>query len=217
LFALETTHKPFGSGIVDKKHRPKEPRPRRSQPNRDRILAAARRVFAAEGYDRATVRRVAAEAGTAPSMVIRYFGSKDALFASAVRFDLRLPDLSVVPRDQIGAQLVRHFLARWEEAPSGGELGALLRAAVSTEVARERVIDIFQHQLQVAVVAISGAEAAEHRAALIAAQLLGLALTRYILALPASVALTHELIVARIGKTIQTYFAPSLPTVGPKG
>jgi AcrR family transcriptional regulator len=202
---------------VDKKHHAKESRPRRSQPNRDRILAAARRVFAAEGYDRATVRRVAAEAGTAPSMVIRYFGSKDALFASAVRFDLRLPDLSVVPRDQIGAQLVRHFLARWEEAPSGGELGALLRAAVSTEVARGRVIDIFQHQLQVAVVAISGAEAAEHRAALIAAQLLGLALTRYILALPACVALTRELIVARIGKTIQTYLASSLPTVGPEG
>jgi AcrR family transcriptional regulator len=214
---MSTVHKPFGSRIVDKKHRPKELCPLRSQPNRDRILAAARRVFAAEGYDRATVRRVAAEAGTAPSMVIRYFGSKDALFASAVQFDLRLPDLSVVPRNEIGAQLVRHFLARWEEAPSGGELGALLRAAVSADAARERVIDIFQHQLQVAVAAISGAEAAEHRAALIAAQLLGLALTRYILALPASVALTRELIVAQIGATIQTYLASSPRPRDPSG
>ncbi|WP_258052488.1 TetR family transcriptional regulator [Mesorhizobium sp. INR15] len=185
-------------------------RPRRSQPNRDRILAAARRVFAAQGYDRATVRLVAAEAGTAPSMVIRYYGSKNELFAAAVKFDLRLPDLTGVPRGEIGARLTRHFLARWEEAPSGGELGALLRAAISTDAARERLIEIFQRQLQVAVAAISGTDGMDSRAALIASQLLGLGLTRYVLALPACVSMDHDLIIAHVGATVQDYLTKSI-------
>ncbi|WP_258052461.1 TetR/AcrR family transcriptional regulator [Mesorhizobium sp. INR15] len=188
-------------------------RPRRSQPNRDRILAAARRVFAAQGYDRATVRLVAAEAGTAPSMVIRYYGSKNELFAAAVQFDLRLPDLTGVPRGEIGACLTRHFLTRWEEAPSGGELGALVRAAISTDAARERLIEIFQRQLQVSIAAISGPEGADRRAALISSQFLGIALARYVLALPACVAMDHDLIIAHVGATVQAYLTKSISPV----
>ena len=61
----------------------------RSRPARDAILAAARRRFADEGYDRATVRAIAGDAGVDPSMVIRYFGSKRELFTAAAEFDLR--------------------------------------------------------------------------------------------------------------------------------
>ncbi|WP_208604660.1 TetR family transcriptional regulator [Mesorhizobium qingshengii] len=200
--------------LVNKSARSQAQRPLRSQPNRDRILAAARHVFAIHGYDRATIRLVAAEARTAPSMVIRYFGSKDGLFAVAVQFELRLPDLTRLPKDDLGAHLTRHFLTRWEQAPSGGELGALLRAAVSSEEARQRLIEIFQGQLQVAVAAISSPEDADRRAALIASQFLGLALTRYVLALPACVAMEHEVIIANVGATVQAYLTRGLSVRG---
>ena len=58
------------------------------------ILAAARERFAESGFERATIRAIAADANIDPSMVMRYFGSKDRLFAAAADFDLQLPDLS---------------------------------------------------------------------------------------------------------------------------
>jgi hypothetical protein len=109
--------------------------------------------------------------------------------------------------------LTRHFLARWEEAPSGGGLGALLRAAISTDATRERLIEIFQRQLQVAIAAMSGTDGADRRAALIASQFLGLGLTRYVLAPPACVAMEHEVIIAHVGATVQTCLTKRFATV----
>ena len=71
------------------------------------ILAAARQRFAESGFERATIRAIAADANIDPSMVMRYFGSKDQLFAAAADFDLQIPDLSDVERDQLGARLGR--------------------------------------------------------------------------------------------------------------
>src|ERR1044072_7126675 len=78
------------------------------------ILAAAKQRFAESGYERATIRAIAADANIDPSMVMRYFGNKDQLFAAAADFDLALPDLSNADRDQLGARLVEHFMNRWE-------------------------------------------------------------------------------------------------------
>ena len=98
--------------------------PRRSTPKsirtREAIEAAARELFAINGFDRTTVRDIGARAGIDPSMIIRYFGSKDALFARVAMPDLRLPDLSGVESDRIGETLVRHFLAQWEGEEGGG-------------------------------------------------------------------------------------------------
>ena len=122
--------------------------PRRSDATRAAILRAARERFAADGYDRATIRAIAADARIDPSMVMRYYGSKEGLFAAAAEFDLRLPDLAGVPPEQLGEPLVRHFLDRWE----GDEtLAALLRAAATNPGAAERMRGIFADQLTAAV------------------------------------------------------------------
>jgi AcrR family transcriptional regulator len=76
------------------------------------ILAAARERFAESGFERATIRAIAADANIDPSMVMRYFGNKDQLFAAAADFDLAIPDLSGVDSDQVGARLVKHFVDR---------------------------------------------------------------------------------------------------------
>ncbi|MGS2619388.1 TetR/AcrR family transcriptional regulator [Micromonospora sp. LZ34] len=178
-------------------------RPRRSDATRAAILRAARERFAAEGYDRATIRAIAADARIDPSMVMRYYGSKEGLFAAAAEFDLRLPDLAEVPPAQLGETLVRHFLRRWE----GDEtLAALLRTASTNPGAAERVRGIFADQLGAAVGRFGTDPATTaKRAALVASQILGLAFTRYLVRLPPMVEMSPEELVAWVAPTIQRY------------
>lgn len=178
--------------------------PRRSDATKAAILAAAREQFAAGGFQGATIRGIAAAAGIDPAMVMRYYGNKEKLFAAAAEFDLRLPDLSALPRGRVGAALVEHFLDRWE----GDEtLMALLRTAVTNDAAAERLRSIFARQVAPAVMRLSGAPraAAAARAGLIASQILGLALCRYVLKLAPVVGLRRGQIVRRVGETVQRY------------
>lgn len=83
-----------------------EPSPlRKSERTRLAILRAAKDQFAEHGYDRTNIRAVAAQASIDPSMVMRYFGNKEGLFAAAVDVDLQLPDLGQVPTERLDARL----------------------------------------------------------------------------------------------------------------
>ena len=180
------------------------PPARRSDATKATILNAARAQFAALGYQGTTIRSVATAAEIDPAMVMRYFGNKEGLFAAAADFDLRLPDLSQLPRDALGAALVGHFLDRWE----GDEtLMALLRAATTNEAAAERMQAIFSTQMAPLIAKLTGEPrpAAAARAGLIATQILGLALCRYVLRLPPVVGLKRTDIVRRVGETVQSY------------
>ena len=183
---------------------PSSPPVRRSDATKSAILAAAREQFAAVGYQAATIRVIAAAAEIDPAMVMRYFGNKEKLFAAAAEFDLRLPDLSEVPRKDVGAALVAHFLNRWEDDET---LMALLRTAVTNEAAAGRLQEIFATQMAPLVAKLCGEPraAAAMRAGLIASQILGLALCRYVLKLPPVVGLKHAEIVSRVGATVQAY------------
>ena len=165
------------------------------------ILAAARQRFAESGYERATIRAIAADANIDPSMVMRYFGNKDQLFAAAADFDLQLPDLSDVDRDQLGARLVAHFLDRWERDEA---LVVLLRSSTTNDEAAQRMRKIFSSQLRPVITGVIPTDA-PRRAGLIATQVLGLALCRYVLRLPPVVAMSHDEVVDWLGPTIQRY------------
>ncbi|MDF3297556.1 TetR family transcriptional regulator [Streptomyces tropicalis] len=184
------------------------PSRRSSDATRAAILDAARARFAADGYDRATIRAIARDASIDPSMVMRYFGNKEALFATAVAVDLRLPDIAALPREEVGRALVAHFLGLWED---NGELTAMLRVGVTNPVGAERMRSVFRDQLlPVTRLVCPDPEQVPTRSALCAAQLLGLALTRYVLRLPPAVELAPEEVVAWLGPTLQRYLtAPS--------
>src|SRR3954452_22381794 len=106
-------------------------RDRRSNRTRTAILHAARERFAAQGYDRTTIRGVAADADIDPSMVMRYFGNKAQLFEAALTIDLRLPDVTAAPHEALPGVLVRHFVDRWERDPTDYVVRALVRSAVT--------------------------------------------------------------------------------------
>jgi AcrR family transcriptional regulator len=87
------------------------PRTRNATQTRADILAAARVRFGSDGYERTTLRAVAADVGVDPALVIRYFGSKQDLFAAAAEFTLDLPDLRTVHPDDVADALLPSFFA----------------------------------------------------------------------------------------------------------
>ena len=181
--------------------KPKGPTPKSAQ-TRATIEAAAKEAFAANGFDRTSLRDVAARAGIDAAMIIRYFGGKDALFARVATPDLRLPDLRDIDSAKIGETLVRHFLEQWEDG-SGG-LAVLLRSATSNEEAAQRLLDVFRGQVFPAI-ARAGGDRPRERAGLIASQILGLAFTRYLLKIPPMATMPRETLVRAIGATVQRY------------
>lgn len=175
---------------------------RKSDRTRAAILDAAQKLFAQHGHGRTTVRDIAAKASIDPALVVRYFGSKDELFVRAAAFDLRMPDLSKVKRSQIGDTLIRRFLELGEGFTG---MTVLLRSAASNDYAASRVRELFAAQVLPAFARVGSRADAAERAGLVASQLLGLALCRYILKIPPVAEMSTEEIVKHIGPTIQRY------------
>jgi AcrR family transcriptional regulator len=167
-------------------------------------LAAARAIFAARGYEQTTIRAVAAQADVDASMVMRYFQSKAGLFTAAVTTDLQVPDLRSVPASHRGELLVRYFVGRWEGPAADDKLIALLRTAVTSEAVAGQVQVILGQRLTERIAAL-GDEQASVRAALIAAQLLGLALCRYILRFEPLASLPGDEVVAAVTPSVDRY------------
>ena len=161
-------------------------------------------MFAARGYEGTTIRAVAAQAGIDASMVMRYFRSKAGLFTAAVTMDLQVPDLGSVPASRRGELLVRHFISRWEDPARGDELSALMRTAVTSETVAEQLQEVYT-QLVTKPIADLGDERAAERGTFIAAQMLGVALCRYVLRLQPLASMPTEDVVAAVGPSVQRY------------
>src|SRR5271154_2511992 len=109
-------------------------RPRDAAQTRADILEAARRRFATEGYERTTLRAIAADVGVDAALVVRYYGGKQDLFATATEFVIDLPDLSNAAPEEIANMLLPQYFAVWEDDHS---FLALLRAAMTSRVAAD--------------------------------------------------------------------------------
>jgi AcrR family transcriptional regulator len=185
--------------------------PRRSDATRTAILTAARERFASEGYERTTIRAIAKDARIDPSMVMRYYGSKEGLFDAVLDVDLRMPDFGRLSHHEVGEALASHFLSVWEE--NHDALTAMLRVGVTNASGAERIQTIFRDQiLPVAQQAYPDPEQAPARAALVVSQVLGMALARYVLKFPPAAALTREEIIAWLAPTLQRYLTAPHPS-----
>lgn len=136
-----------------------------------------------------------------PALVIRYFGSKAALFAEAAELDLKLPDLVGAAPEQWADLLLPRFFAVWEDDAS---FLPLLRAAATNPGAAEALRGVFVRQV-LPVIAAAVDDAAEDRAGLVGAQILGLALARYVLQIPPVSELTREEVTAWVGPVLTYY------------
>jgi AcrR family transcriptional regulator len=183
----------------------------RSAGTRSGILAAARKLLSEQGYEATTIRAVAAEVGVDPSMVMRYYGSKTGLFSAAVDVDLYLDKVPRTPANELGEALARHFLSRWEGELSDEATTLLLRSAATNADAAQRMRTIFDTQVTTFVrEAIDGRTDAAKRAGLVSSQLLGLALTRYVVALRPITAMSVDALVHSVAPVLQHYLTGDL-------
>lgn len=153
-------------------------RPRHAAQTRADILAAARQRFATDGFERTTLRAIAADVGVNAALVTRYFGSKQDLFAMATEFKIDLPDLSGVEPAGIAAMLLPRYFAVWEEDQA---FLALLRASGTSRVAAQTLNETLAEHVAPALRAATP-DNHEQRIAVTDAFVIGLAMTRSILA-----------------------------------
>jgi AcrR family transcriptional regulator len=189
---------------------------RKSDRTRTAILDAAQKLFSAQGYEGTSIRDVGALAAIDPSMVMRYFGSKEELFIRALAIDLHLPDLSSAKPAMIGDQLIRQFLNLYEGPDRNPGLMILLRSAPSNELAASRMREGFANQVLPTIRRVSNDNAAK-RASLVSSQLLGIALCRYVVQLPPLATMSVGEIIATVGPALQQYVTgdwPKIPRAG---
>lgn len=182
-------------------------RARNAGQTRADILEAARRRFGSDGYERTTLRAVAADVGIDPALVIRYFGNKQDLFAAAAEFTLDLPDLAEVEPDEVAGALLSSFFAVWEEDAT---FVALLRAAMTSPTAADTMRHVFATQVAPKLAVVTPDNPAQ-RAGLMGAFVIGLAATRYVLANPAVADLSRDELVRWVGPVIHQLLVGPAP------
>jgi hypothetical protein len=116
----------------------------------------------------------------------------------------------MVPPPERGEVLVRHVVARWDDVTRDDELILLLRTAVTNEAVAAQLQAALGQLITGPVAALGASDAAEH-GAFIGAQLLGLALCRYILRLQPLASLPAADVVAAVAPSVQRYLTGLSP------
>ncbi len=176
---------------------------------RGEVLAAARATFAEHGYHGATIRAIAGRADVDPALVHHYFGTKDDLFAAAVRLPMRpaaFAEHIIGPGlDGAGERMAAAFFGVWEDPTTRDGLLTMLRGAFATEQGAAVLRDFFGAVLVRRLAGHLEGDAAELRMTLAAAHLVGIAVLRYVVGFPDLVAASVDDLVALVGPRLQGY------------
>ncbi|MGE3073056.1 MAG: TetR family transcriptional regulator [Dehalococcoidia bacterium] len=180
---------------------------------REAILAAARDAFIEAGYRGATIRAIAKEAGVDPALVMHFFGSKEGLFAEAMRppFEPAKVLGNAIAEDPsaAGMTVAQFFIDAWESDSQRRGLIGLVRSAVTEESAGAMLVENLLQPVE-ALLARSGADQPGLRAALVASQLIGLAITRYIVGFGPMASASPVALANAIGPSLQRYISQPL-------
>jgi AcrR family transcriptional regulator len=187
-----------------------------NQDTREAILAAARDAFAERGYDGASIRLIAGAAGVDPALVHHYFGTKDQLFLDAIQAPIDpgkiIPEALAGDRAGMGERLVRTMLSVWD-SPAGGAAAGMLRSAVGNDLIAKMLRELVVRRIFRRITRVLDLDPAEApvRLNLVASQVAGVIMTRYIIRLEPMASLDPETIVALVGPTVQRYLDAPLP------
>ena len=170
-------------------HVPRDERRRRTEQT---ILDAAQELFAETGFERTTIRAVAARAGVDPALVMQYFGSKEGLFAAAARWSSEHETVLSAPKERVAAAALHDLLEKFEGAGDREAAVALLRNCLTHPEASRIMRDEVMCDRAAGVARTIGGDEAELRAGLIGACMIGLGMARYLLAIPAVAGASRE-------------------------
>lgn len=178
------------------------------------IIEAARSAFAAQGYDRASLRSIARAAGVDPALVHHYFkGGKAELFAETLAVPINpaalVERIITGDRDRLGWRVIETFLAVWDAPERRETLTALIRSSMTSDESARMLREYLGREVFGRIAAATGVSDPELRGALAASQVVGMAVMRYIVKVPALVEAPNEQVVARLGPVLQHYLMDS--------
>jgi AcrR family transcriptional regulator len=181
---------------------------------REAILAAAREAFAADGFDKATLSGIAAAAGVDPALVRHFYTDKATLFDRAMTLPwdaAEIVETSVTGNpDRVGERIVLRFLEAWETGASREVFTAMIRSAVTHEQAADMVRELITRRLVGPVTVALRVPHPELRATLVGAQLVGLAMVRYVTRVEPLASLDRERAARVVGPSVQRYLTGEL-------
>ena len=181
---------------------------------RGEIVEAARRVFGAQGYDGASLRAVAREAGVDPALVHHYFDGKPSLFMAAMGlpFDPRDVKAHSEVKDVSGShsmpRTIEVFLTRWDQAEgSGSSFSSCIAAMAASPRVADAMREFVSERVWSTITPIDGEDEAlvARRRALMSSQLMGLAFVRYLLRVPPLSTASPREIGRWVGPTLERY------------
>lgn len=189
---------------------------RTGQQNKQRIIDAAREHFIRDGYEKATVRSIAADAGVDVAMVYYHFGNKEGLFTASVLDTPQHPlhqlaNLLEEGPGEIGARLVRDVVQRWDAGASFDLLLTVFRSADIHPLARKLLHDTLAGPVAQQIAEQFGVDNAELRVELVTVHLVGLAFARYQLKIEPMASASIDDLAAWIGPTVQRYLTDPNP------
>jgi len=178
------------------------------------ILAAARERFATSGFARTSVRAIAADAGVDPALVHHYFGTKDDLFLAALELPVDprkvlLPAIAGGP-DGAAERMLGVFLSVWDEPEMQVRLVAVFRGILDADgerLLREGFLPVVLGPVGEAL----GIDRPELRMPLVASQMVGLIMLRYVVGVEPLASLSADDVVAIYAPTLQRYLTGDLP------
>jgi AcrR family transcriptional regulator len=184
--------------------------------SRGQILDAARRLFAEHGFDGTSLRQVARAAGVDPAMIHHFFKGKDELFALSVELPADPEQVLAGMADSDPAQraelIVRAVLRLWESPAQAGLL-AFLRGTIGskakTALLRETVTRRVVSRIMASVP--GNPEEVALRGSLVATQVVGLMMVRYVVRLEPLASATAEDVVRLVAPNVQRYLTGPLP------
>jgi AcrR family transcriptional regulator len=198
-----------GGAAATSRRRGRPPR-NESADTRDRILDAAREEFSERGYEKTSVRGIAKAAGVDSALVHHYFGTKEQVFEASVEvaFAPALKARDAVlegPLDGVGERMARVVFGLWENPVTRKPLLAIVRSAVNNEAAAAVFRRLVSAQLLRRIAGELDAPDAELRAELAAAQLVGVAMMRYVIKIEPIASADVEQIIARVAPVVQRH------------
>jgi AcrR family transcriptional regulator len=182
---------------------------------REAIAEAARRQFAELGYDRATLRGIAGEAGVDAALVVRFYGSKDALFREVMALPPAVAEamaaLADGPTATVGRRLAEVIVGMLEDPRSRSVVLGRIRSASSHPDAAALVRETVTRDIGRLAAALTD-DQPETRAVLVGSQIVGLALARYVVRVEPLVSMPAAAVIDYIAPTFQHYLVGTLRT-----
>ena len=172
---------------------PREERRRRTEAS---IVEAAQELFAELGFERTTIRAVAARAGIDPALVMQYYGNKEGLFAASAQWHVDHKNLSEASLADIPRTALEDLFTNFADPSRRDSAIALLRNCLTHEKALGIMRDDVMCEPQAMIAKTIGGDEAELRAGLLGATMIGITIARFLLEIPAVAAADREQIEA---------------------